>query len=203
MVSDAPFLFIANHSALDFVNTELIQAHTRIDLLEDAESVVHWLAAARLLIVRAPTQALELFPEPRERAKLLTRARELRSALRALIDQRGANKRTSAKQLEPINALLRLGGGSIRLASTSDGIERRVEHELHDTLQLLQPVASAAVELLCDVDRTRIKPCANHECILYFLDISKNQTRRWCSMGVCGNRTKVAAHYRRQRDEED
>jgi predicted RNA-binding Zn ribbon-like protein len=31
----------------------------------------------------------------------------------------------------------------------------------------------------------------------YFYDVSKNQTRRWCSMDVCGNRAKVAAYYHR------
>ncbi|MEL6323421.1 MAG: CGNR zinc finger domain-containing protein, partial [Pseudomonadota bacterium] len=31
-------------------------------------------------------------------------------------------------------------------------------------------------------------------CTLYFHDVSKNHKRRWCSMDICGNRAKAAAH---------
>jgi predicted RNA-binding Zn ribbon-like protein len=34
--------------------------------------------------------------------------------------------------------------------------------------------------------------------VLFFYDTTKNHARRWCSMAFCGNRHKVAAHYRRQ-----
>lgn len=202
MVSGPRFLWIANHSALDFVNTELIQDQARTDLLRDAESLVRWLAEAKLLITRTPAQALERFPGSRERAELLRRALELRAVLRGVVEQRVTGKRPSPSLLDPINALLELDGGHVRLVSTAEGVVRRLERELREPAQLLQQVASAAAELLCDVDPARIKPCANHACILYFLDTSKNRTRRWCSMEVCGNRTKVAAHYRRHRDEE-
>ncbi|MFF9497390.1 CGNR zinc finger domain-containing protein [Streptomyces flaveolus] len=34
----------------------------------------------------------------------------------------------------------------------------------------------------------RIRACGNPECIPHFYDVSKNGTRRWCSMAGCGNR---------------
>jgi predicted RNA-binding Zn ribbon-like protein len=34
--------------------------------------------------------------------------------------------------------------------------------------------------------------------VLYFLDGTKNGTRRWCDMRTGGNRTNVAAYYRRR-----
>jgi len=43
----------------------------------------------------------------------------------------------------------------------------------------------------------RIRRCANPVCVLYFLDATKNGTRRWCSMKTCGNRAKASRHYRR------
>ncbi|MUL68103.1 hypothetical protein BOO86_26770 [Mycobacterium sp. CBMA 234] len=46
----------------------------------------------------------------------------------------------------------------------------------------------------------RIKPCAHPHCILWFYDTSKNGTRRWCSMAICGNRAKAARHYAAKRD---
>jgi predicted RNA-binding Zn ribbon-like protein len=35
--------------------------------------------------------------------------------------------------------------------------------------------------------------------VLWFLDVSKNGSRRWCRMDVCGNRAKVGRYNRRQR----
>ena len=43
----------------------------------------------------------------------------------------------------------------------------------------------------------RLRPCANDECRLFLIDRSKANAARWCSMAVCGNRMKVAAHVRR------
>ncbi|MBH0192038.1 MAG: hypothetical protein HP492_09850 [Nitrospira sp.] len=59
--------------------------------------------------------------------------------------------------------------------------------------------AEAAGNLLCRADFALIKKCGNPACILYFYDTTKNHTRNWCSMQVCGNRMKVAAHYWRNR----
>ncbi|HIC14689.1 MAG TPA: CGNR zinc finger domain-containing protein, partial [Gemmatimonadetes bacterium] len=44
----------------------------------------------------------------------------------------------------------------------------------------------------------RIRQCASEDCIYWFLDTSKSGRRRWCSMARCGNRAKVAKHYRQR-----
>ncbi|WP_232524336.1 CGNR zinc finger domain-containing protein [Nocardiopsis gilva] len=43
----------------------------------------------------------------------------------------------------------------------------------------------------------RIRRCEGDHCVLYFFDTSRNGTRRWCSMAVCGNRAKAQRHYRK------
>jgi predicted RNA-binding Zn ribbon-like protein len=54
------------------------------------------------------------------------------------------------------------------------------------------PIAFAAVQLLLDDDlRSRVGQCADAEgCGWLFLDLSKNRSRRWCSIRECGNRAK-------------
>ena len=47
----------------------------------------------------------------------------------------------------------------------------------------------------------RLRPCANPECRLFLLDHSKNNTGRWCSMAVCGNRMKARRHHARSTTE--
>lgn len=43
----------------------------------------------------------------------------------------------------------------------------------------------------------RLWPCANGECHLFLLDLSRGGTGRWCSMSGCGNRMKARRHYSR------
>ena len=45
----------------------------------------------------------------------------------------------------------------------------------------------------------RLKICLADDCQWAFYDTSKNRSRRWCSMGVCGNRQKTRAYRARQR----
>jgi predicted RNA-binding Zn ribbon-like protein len=61
-------------------------------------------------------------------------------------------------------------------------------------------VAALAVSALALVEperRRRIKVCPN--CDWLFLDKSRNGSRLWCDMTVCGNRAKARRHYRRRK----
>jgi predicted RNA-binding Zn ribbon-like protein len=59
-------------------------------------------------------------------------------------------------------------------------------------------LAQAAVELLTADPPPRLHACASATCRWLFLDTSRNRTRRWCDMKICGNRAKArrfsAAH---------
>lgn len=58
-------------------------------------------------------------------------------------------------------------------------------------------LAVSAISLLAGERMKRIKICAN--CCWLFLDSSRNSSRLWCDMAVCGNRQKARRHYRRRR----
>jgi predicted RNA-binding Zn ribbon-like protein len=47
------------------------------------------------------------------------------------------------------------------------------------------------------VDFTHVKGCEWHTCTLLFVDTTGKRIRRWCSMAICGNRAKQAAHRER------
>lgn len=55
--------------------------------------------------------------------------------------------------------------------------------------------ALSAVELLTSPDLGRVTRCSGEGCAWLFVDASKNRSRRWCDMSVCGNRAK-ARRYR-------
>jgi predicted RNA-binding Zn ribbon-like protein len=47
----------------------------------------------------------------------------------------------------------------------------------------------------------RVRQCADEQgCGWLFLDQSRLNNRRWCSMGDCGNRAKARRHYRRKNE---
>ena len=64
---------------------------------------------------------------------------------------------------------------------------------------ILAPVAEDAADSLVGDDLSLVRRCANPDCVLVFLDTTRNHRRRWCSMDVCGSRAKAAAFYRRSR----
>ncbi|WP_285567269.1 CGNR zinc finger domain-containing protein [Streptomyces sp. RTGN2] len=68
------------------------------------------------------------------------------------------------------------------------------------------PLAALAIawnELNTTGDAARLKRCAEHTCAWAFWDVSKNRSRRWCSMRVCGNRNKSRSYASRKRQEAD
>ncbi len=62
-----------------------------------------------------------------------------------------------------------------------------------------RPAVLAAYDLLDILAERpdRIRQCEHDRCVLWFLDASRNGTRRWCTMARCGNRAKAERHYRR------
>ena len=58
-------------------------------------------------------------------------------------------------------------------------------------------LAVSALSLLRDDTVARLKICPN--CTWLFVDRSRNSSRLWCDMAVCGNRQKASRHYRRRR----
>jgi predicted RNA-binding Zn ribbon-like protein len=64
---------------------------------------------------------------------------------------------------------------------------------------VLGPIALSAIGLLRESDPKRIKQCPGEHCGWVFFDMTKNGSRRWCEMKVCGNRAKAKAHYQRHK----
>lgn len=61
----------------------------------------------------------------------------------------------------------------------------------------LSIIARDAIELLGGPWRSRIKTCAQPDCGMLFLDMSRSSRRRWCSMDRCGSRAKGEAFRQR------
>jgi predicted RNA-binding Zn ribbon-like protein len=58
----------------------------------------------------------------------------------------------------------------------------------------LARVAAAVVTCAADGSWARLKVCRSASCRWAFFDTSKNRSRTWCSMRMCGNRSKTRAY---------
>jgi predicted RNA-binding Zn ribbon-like protein len=74
----------------------------------------------------------------------------------------------------------------LRQATSPDGLDAATAH--------------SALRLLSASEQERMKICGN--CGWLFLDRSKNRSRSWCDMAVCGNRAKAGRHRQRRKQEE-
>ena len=193
------FVFLAKQPSLDFVNTKVMQHGKPVELLEDFGGLVDWLVRSELLPRADADRALELWRERSEGRRLYEKALELRSRLQEMAEALAHGQSVPELSIEAINTAMRHPIGPLELRPASNGFELRRRAELSQPTQLLGPIAQSAAELLSGAEWKLVRRCENPACVLYFLDTSRNRSRRWCSMEGCGNRAKVAAHYRRQR----
>lgn len=119
------------------------------------------------------------------------RARTLRETIFGVFSAAARRAAPSPAALGVLNEHLRVLG-HLRLARGGSAYRWFWEDEGGDVLDRpLWPVVRSAAELLTSDRLDRVRRCSADECDWLFLDRSKNGSRRWCDMTVCGNRSKV------------
>jgi predicted RNA-binding Zn ribbon-like protein len=191
------FLFVGNQLALDFVNTQPVVNGQPVELLLDWNALLRWFRVAGL-VSPAEREAMGRQWEKRpEAAACLVGLRSLRETLRSTVLRLEAGEEPGPKSVTEINRLLRAHPMVLELRRTAARLERRRVFELRRPDDLTAPIVDAAAEMLSELNPAKLRKCEC--CILHFYDTSKNGTRRWCSMQICGNRSKVAAYAKRKR----
>jgi hypothetical protein len=157
-----------------FLNTLHIERGT--DALDSPVTASTWLAGTGLSLL-AP-------PDPED----LERLRTLRRELRAMCGDgpRDDEALTDLAARAPLR-LTPAPGGDLHLTPVGDG---------HPTV--LATLLAITYDAQRDGTWNRLKICHHDACRWAFYDESRSRTATWCAMGICGNRTKVAAYRRRQ-----
>ena len=197
--------FVGESPALDFLNSVAIPRNVRYDWLESGPDLLDWLVAAEL----ASDSELTPFREPAAAPALEEARKEIvtfRERLRPFIEAISGGPLTEADHpiLAEINAILARGPRFLRIAPAAAAEDLASKplalvdsHPLTEPRDLIVRIATAAARLITEADFRYVRNCEGPSCTLYFLDISKNHKRRWCSMEVCGNRAKAAAFRKR------
>jgi predicted RNA-binding Zn ribbon-like protein len=193
------FIFLGNQTSLDFINTLIARNGQPVDLIETFSDFVTWLVQARLIDAEEAKKAERQWVNQAEGRRTLDHARDFRATLHEMVERIAAGKTVPQAAIEAINGWLRHRVGYPQLTRRSGKFERTFQSGSQEANQLLGLLAESASDLLTHCDRALIKKCQNRECVLFFYDTTKNHARHWCSMSICGNRMKVAKHYRLKR----
>jgi predicted RNA-binding Zn ribbon-like protein len=193
------FLFIGGRLCVDFANTVYAPGSPG-GALGGFDDVVAFLEAAGAVDGGEGRRLRTLARAgPRRSATAFARALALRDMLRALLAALGAGEPVHRQWIELVNGILRSDLGYPQLVARRGGWCLAPMASRADPLAALVPVARSAAELIQEGPDAPVRKCASPRCVLYFYGASRTGKRRWCSMAMCGNRMKVAAHARRGR----
>ena len=194
-----PAIFVADALGLDFLNSIATPVDAEIDWIDDGDGLLAWLEQAQLV----PAETLETFRAqavPGEFDNVAVQARSLREWFRGFVRQRKGRPLTSEvlSELQPLNRLLERDEGFGRVVARdhghASGLEFQTMRRWRSPEALLLPVGEALARFVCEEDFSHVKACEGLACTLLFADHTRGHARRWCSMAICGNRAKQAAH---------
>jgi len=198
-----PAIFIADAPALDFLNSIATPVDTEIDWIENGEGFLGWLEQAQLVPPEA-LKALRAQAMPGEFDGVAAQARSLRKWLRKYVcDRRGRPLRADdLKDLGPLIRLMERDERFSRIVARREhmngsALELRSTRRWKSPESLLLPIGEAISKFVCEEDFSYVKACEGPACTLLFADHTRGHARRWCSMAICGNRAKQAAHRQR------
>lgn len=200
-----PAMFVADSLGLDFINSIATPVDTPVDWIGDGDGLLRWLTQANLV----PSDVLEdvkSHAAAGELDDLADQARALREWFRGFVRKHMGRPLTqrALKELEPLNRLLERDEAFSRIVPHRDdghdgfALERTRRWRAPDALLL--PIGEAMAKVVCEESFADIKACEGPACTLMFADHTRARARRWCSMAICGNRAKQAAHRQRLKD---
>ena len=199
-----PALFVADAPGLDFLNSVATPTDTPIDWIVDGDGLLAWLEQARLVPANV-LQVLRAQAMPGEFDNVAARARSLRDWFRGFVRAHKGRPLSAGDlhELEPLNRLLERDESFSRIVAGDDAADTAFqvskERRWSAPESVLLPIGEALAKLVCEEDFTHVKACEGPTCTLMFADHTRGRTRRWCSMAICGNRAKQAAHRSRTR----
>lgn len=188
--------------ALKFTNTmDWHAAAQPVETLTSYEVVVDWAHSAQILSTDEQASLHHhAAAQPLTAQAVLIQVRQMREAIYRIFVALANGLPPNADELALLNSALKIALAYRQVQPTVDGYTWGWT-TLTDQLDgLLRPIVFAAAQLLTSALVDRVKQCEDDRgCGFFFIDTSKNRSRRWCSMDGCGNRAKVQRHRNRTR----
>ena len=162
-----------------------------VEALANYEALVDWARGQHLVSAAAAERlAAAARKHPHQAAAVLTRAREFREALNGLVTAVNSGRQPTAAVLNTISDCLAGAYAHGRLVP-HDGALQWIASAEDDLDRVLWEIGRAAGRLVISPRLDRVRACAAGDCGWWFVDDTKNRSRRWCDMKLCGNREKL------------
>lgn len=185
---------------LDFANTLAGRGSARIESLHNLSDVVAWCLAGSLLSQEEAAQLLSRWrSSPAEAMSHFAEAIDLREAIYGIFGNLASGRDAEEGHLNRLNHALKEAPPRSAVGRTDTGFGWQIDRGQTMAAGLLAPVVWSAGDLLTGKHLSRVRLCANHQCLWLFFDDSLRGARRWCSMQACGNRAKTQRHYLRRK----
>ena len=180
------FELIAGHPALDLVNTLdwRFRKEGPEDFLKGYDDLVRFSEQSKILTV---AQARKL--RHAAGAQALKRSIELREAIAEILYAGLDGRSPSPASLRTLERSIQAARFQQQLRWKQEGLEWDWKENAAELPLWVLSMSAGDLVIFGAVDSVRA--CDNPECRWLFLDTSKNHTRRWCDMKVCGNRMKA------------
>jgi predicted RNA-binding Zn ribbon-like protein len=191
------FLFVANRSILDLLNTKPVLADGPTELLPDVRALERWLIASGMVSSVKDKTAVRNWRNTPEADAFLERLITFRESLREAVLRIESGMLPTDAFVSEMNSLLLQYPRHTSLRKRDGKLTRETLVEFRKPADLWAPIVDATADLLTGTEPSRIRKCES--CVVHFYDTSKKGSRRWCSMNICGNRLKVASYQRRKR----
>ncbi len=196
-----PFDLDSGSVAADFTNTlDGSRVRPGTDRLARYADVVEFARQAGLVDTAQAKRLLAAAARhPQKATEVYRRAIALREAMWRTFDRVAQDREAAADDVAGLGAEAADAMAHARVARDGAGYGWRWP-ETEDLARPLWPIAhAAALLLMSDELRGRVRECASDTCDWLFLDRTRNASRRWCDMSGCGNRAKVRAFRERQK----
>jgi predicted RNA-binding Zn ribbon-like protein len=195
-----PFAFdiSGGELCLDFANTidNRYDIERRAERLLTYEDFASWCRQTGLVDERAHRELVNAAKAgPDEARAVLKIALALRDAIHEVFAAAAQDKAAPQPSLDTLNDVVRAALGHAEIVREGRVYRWTWEQDRRTRLeQPLWPIAKSAADLLTSDRLATVRLCAAAGCGWLFLDTSRNQSRRWCDMKVCGNREKARRH---------
>lgn len=181
---------------LDFANTINSRRMSEHDYLMQYQDVVGW---ANKVGILSPTQTHQLQKRAKQNEQealaAFDAAKQIRELLYRLFSNAADGSELNKKDMEAFISAYgeAISHGQLKRADKHYVPTWKVEETFN---AVLWPILHSAGDLLLSDQLDHVKECPG--CGWLFLDTSKNQSRRWCSMNTCGARDKMRRYHKRQ-----
>jgi predicted RNA-binding Zn ribbon-like protein len=185
---------------IDFVNTldwrgrEVPGEH-----LKTYNDLIKWSRHAGII---TPQDANKLFQKanqhPAAGKRVLNNAVDLRETIYRIFAAIIKSQKPAKEDLTAFNSYLAKTMLLSQIIETKDGFDWDSNGDKSKMDWVLNPIIRSAADLLVSNELKKIKSCSDPKCGWLFLDISRNQSRRWCDMKDCGNRAKASRFYQKK-----